>query len=76
MKALNVITLILVIVGGINWGLVAMDFNLVSALFGADTALTNIVYGLVGLAALWQIVPLLRSARSGEVRAQANRVSR
>jgi uncharacterized membrane protein YuzA (DUF378 family) len=53
-----------------------MDFNLVSALFGADTALTNIVYGLVGLAALWQIVPLLRSARSGEVRAQANRVSR
>lgn len=72
MKALNLITLILVIVGGINWGLVAFDLNLVEALFGADTALSNLVYGLVGLSALWQIAPLLRAMRTGEVAAEAN----
>jgi uncharacterized protein len=70
MKALNLITLVLIIVGGLNWGLVALGYNLVEALFGADTALTNIVYGLVGLSALWQIMPLLRAFKVGEVHAE------
>jgi uncharacterized membrane protein YuzA (DUF378 family) len=61
MKALNVITLILVIVGGLNWGLVGLaDFNLVSALFGDMSTLSRIVYVLVGLSAVWQIVLLLK----------------
>jgi uncharacterized membrane protein YuzA (DUF378 family) len=56
MRALNVITLILVIVGGINWGLVgALDFNLVAAIFGDMTPLSRIIYCLVGLSALYQI---------------------
>lgn len=76
MKALNLITLLLVIIGGINWGLVAFDFNLVAALFGEDTALTNIVYALVGLSALWQLVPFLRAMRSGETRAQSTTAAR
>ena len=59
MKALNLITLILVIVGGLNWGLVGMfDFDLVAALFGDGSALSRIVYVLVGLSAIWQLVPL------------------
>lgn len=71
MKALNIITLILVIVGGINWGLVgAFDFNLVAALFGEDSTLSRIVYVLVGLSALWQLIPLIRSFGAGESRAQ------
>jgi uncharacterized protein len=46
--------LILLIVGGLNWGLIALfDFNLVSALFGADTALSNIIYILVGASAIY-----------------------
>jgi uncharacterized membrane protein YuzA (DUF378 family) len=54
MKALNVAALILVIVGGLNWGLVgALNFNLVSVLFGIDTVLTNIIYILVGAAAIY-----------------------
>ena len=75
MKALNIITLALVIVGGINWGLVgAFQFDLVAALFGGqDAPLARIVYVLVGLSALYQIGPLLRSARVGETRAQAHR---
>jgi uncharacterized protein len=72
MKALNLITLLLVIVGGVNWGLVGLfDFNLVAALFGEDTALSRIVYTLVGLSALYQIVPFSRATRVGEVPAEA-----
>lgn len=72
MKALNLVTLALVIVGGINWGLVGLfDFNLVAALFGADTFVSNLIYVLVGLSAVYQLVPLMRAANVGEVRAQA-----
>ena len=67
MKALNVGTLTLVIVGAVNWGLVGLfQFDLVAALFGGqDAALSRIVYGLVGLAGLYQIVPLLGAISSG-----------
>lgn len=72
MKWLNIVTLALVIVGGINWLLVGVaDFNLVAALFGADTALSNIVYTLVGLSALWQIMPFARALSIPEPAAQA-----
>ena len=61
MKPLNLITLILLIVGGLNWGLVGLfNFDLVAALFGAGSMLARIVYILVGLSALWQVVPLFR----------------
>lgn len=76
MKWLNIITLALVIVGGLNWGLVAFGgygTDLVANLFGGpDSAGARIVYGLVGLSALWQLAPLFRSARVGEVNAEAN----
>ena len=62
MKPLNLITLVLVIVGGLNWGLVgAFGFDLVAALSGGqDALLARIVYVLVGLSAVWQIVALAR----------------
>ena len=59
MKKLSVIdwiALILVIVGGLNWGLVACNFNLVNFLFGSWAWLETTVYALVGLSALWMIV--------------------
>ncbi|MEH6665307.1 MAG: DUF378 domain-containing protein [Brevundimonas sp.] len=72
MKALNLVTLILVIVGGVNWGLVgAFQFDLVAALFGEQSALSRLVYVLVGLSALWQIMPLSRAFSMGEVPAEA-----
>lgn len=63
MKAINVITLVLLIVGGLNWGLVGLfQFDLVAALFGGqDAALSRVVYTLVGLSALWQLIPLFRN---------------
>ena len=61
MRTLNVVTLVVLIVGGLNWLLVgAFDFDLVAALFGDMSPLSRIVYVLVGLSALWQIVPLLK----------------
>ena len=60
MKKLDILAAVLVIVGGLNWGLVAIgEFDLVAALVGLDfgetNALSRIVYGLVGLAAVYQI---------------------
>ena len=64
MKALNALALILVIVGALNWGLVAIgEFDLVAEIFGEEfgttNAVTRIVYGLVGLAGLYLAVTLL-----------------
>ena len=71
MRAINLITLVLVIVGGLNWGLVgAFNFNLVAAIFGEMSALSRIVYVLVGLSALWQIIPLLKGFSGDEGRVQ------
>ncbi len=59
MRGLNVITLVLLIVGGLNWGLVGLfDFDLVAALFGEKSLLSRIVYILVGLAAVYQLANL------------------
>lgn len=56
MNALDWVAWVLVIIGGLNWGLVGlMDLDLVAALFGAGTVLAQIVYVLVGLAALYMI---------------------
>jgi uncharacterized protein len=58
----DLIALILVIVGGLNWGLVGLlDFDLVAAIFGAGSTLSRIVYILVGLAALYLIYFTVRA---------------
>lgn len=56
MKILNWIAVILVIVGGLNWGLVGVaNYNLVDSIFGAGSTLAMVVYDLVGLAAVYLI---------------------
>ena len=53
MRALDTIALILLIVGGLNWGLVgAFQFDLVATLFGEMSGLSRLVYVLVGLSAV------------------------
>ena len=75
MNALNLITLALLIIGGVNWGLVALgghEMDFVASIFGdEDTAGARIVYALVGLSALWQILPWSKALRVGEHRAEA-----
>ena len=54
-SVLDWIALILVIIGGLNWGLVGLfGLDLVATIFGAGI-LAKIIYVLVGLSALWMI---------------------
>lgn len=68
MKTLKVIAAVLVIVGALNWGLVALaHFDLVAALlgmsFGQTSVLSSLVYGLVGLSGLYQLAMLSGTVR-------------
>jgi hypothetical protein len=59
MKTLNLIALVLVVVGGLNWGLVGLfDFDLVATIFGDMSVLSRTVYSLVGLSAVLVAVQL------------------
>jgi uncharacterized membrane protein YuzA (DUF378 family) len=63
MKILSTLTLVLIIVGGLNWGLVGLaKFDLVATIFGVGSALSNIVYTLVGISALFQALRLATPA--------------
>jgi len=54
MKTVSWIAIILLIIGGLNWGLVGLfSFDLVAAIFGAMSMLSRIVYVLVGLSAIY-----------------------
>jgi uncharacterized membrane protein YuzA (DUF378 family) len=69
MKGLNAAALALIVVGGLNWGLVAVaEFDLVAWIFGEEFGETNvasrIVYGLVGLAAVYTAVTLVARRES------------
>jgi hypothetical protein len=64
LSAMDWIAMVLLIVGGLNWGLVgAFDFDLVAAIFGPMTLLSRLVYILVGLAALYAIYMTMRLGR-------------
>lgn len=64
---MDVLALILVIIGAVNWGLVGFArFDLVAWLFGGQTAgFSRIVYAVVGLAGLWCITLLIRRLAHG-----------
>ena len=62
MRSLDIISLIIVIIGAIVWGLIGLfNWNLITAIFGDGTVITRIIYIIVGLAGLWQLMPLFRS---------------
>ena len=55
MKSLDLIVAILLVVGGLNWGLVGFaGFDLVAGIFGDGSWLARVVYALVGVSALYQ----------------------
>lgn len=61
MEAIYKTCLALIIIGAINWGLVGLfDFNLVTAIFGIDSIISNVVYVIIALAALVSIGLLFR----------------
>jgi uncharacterized membrane protein YuzA (DUF378 family) len=70
MKIFDVIAAVLLVVGGLNWGLWgAFEFDLVAAIMGGNTAaLAKLVYCLVGLAALYQAASVRSIQRRWNVR--------
>ena len=58
MKLLDVIAAVLVIIGGLNWGLIGLfDLNLVATIFGgADSGLAQLIYVVVGVSAAYQAI--------------------
>ena len=75
MKKMNVIdwiALILVFIGGLNWGLVGVaNFDVVAEIFGVDSTVANIVYIVVGLSALYTLIMAFAktSSKEGQVAA-------
>ena len=68
MKPLNLVTQALLVIGGLNWGLVGLiGWNLVAAVFGDGSILSRLVYVVVGVSALWQLGRLFM--RRGDLRA-------
>ena len=64
-NAMDWIAMVLMIVGGLNWGLVGLfEFDLVAALFGPMSVISRAVYVLVGLAAIYGIFMLVKMAKS------------
>lgn len=60
MNVVDYVAFVLVVVGGLNWGLVGgLEYNLVDSLFGVDSALSRVVYVLVGLAAVYLAVAVV-----------------
>jgi hypothetical protein len=59
-STLDWIALILLIIGGLNWGLAIWNVNLVTMLLGAVDWLVTVVYALVGLSALYTIYYLTK----------------
>lgn len=77
-KSLDLITLVLVIVGALNWGLVGLfEFDLVATVVGEDfgdvNLLSRIVYILVAVSGIYQLSTLARLA--GEEEAPASRMA-
>jgi uncharacterized membrane protein YuzA (DUF378 family) len=69
LKWLDIAAAVLLVIGGLNWGLVGLfGFNLVSAIFGEMSALSRIIYILVGLSALYDAVMFRSIQRRWECR--------
>lgn len=55
MRFLSVFTSLLLIIGGLNWLFVALDFNLVTTIFASGPSIVTLIYWLIGLSAIYQL---------------------
>lgn len=68
MKTVDILSAVLLVVGGLNWGLVGVfEFDLVASIFGTMSPVSKLVYALVGLAAAYQALGLRAIQRRWEV---------
>jgi len=60
-SAWDIIMLVVIIIGAINWGLIGFfRYDLIAAIFGVATVVSRIIFAIVGLAGLWAITFLFR----------------
>ncbi|EPZ45182.1 DUF378 domain-containing protein [Alicyclobacillus acidoterrestris] len=65
-SAIDWIAWVLMLIGGLNWGLVGFfNYNLVDALFGPMSGLSRTIYAVVGLGALWQLISIIAKSGTG-----------
>ncbi|HUC87404.1 MAG TPA: DUF378 domain-containing protein [Candidatus Saccharimonadales bacterium] len=61
MNVLDKLAIVLLVIGGFNWGLVGwLKYNLVDSIFGVDSTGSRIIYAVVGLASLYMIYGIVR----------------
>jgi uncharacterized membrane protein YuzA (DUF378 family) len=61
MKTFELVAMILLLIGGINWGLVgAFNYNVITTLLGDGSTMTRAVYAIVGLCALYEAVQFMK----------------
>jgi uncharacterized protein len=59
LRTVDIISMVLVLIGAINWGLMGLfSFDVVAAIFGQMTTVSRIIYTLVGVAGVYTIVAL------------------
>ena len=64
MKGLHMVTFLLLVIGGLNWLLIGVfGFDLVATIFGEMSAISRIVYTLVGLAAIYELATHKKSCK-------------
>lgn len=63
MKSLHMVAWVLLVVGGLNWGLVAFNYNVVDMIFGVGSTLSMLVYILVGLSAIYEVATHKKNCR-------------
>ncbi len=56
MKSLHMVTFILLVVGGLNWGLTALGYNVVNMILGGWPTVEQVVYLLVGASAVYELL--------------------
>ena len=56
-RVLDVVALIVLIIGGLNWGLIGFfEWNFVASVFGYTTVMTRTIYAIIGISAIYKII--------------------
>ncbi len=67
MNVLDKVSMLLLMIGGINWGLVGwLEYNLVDEIFGVGSGLSRVIYAVVGVAALYSVYGMIKMLSSSE----------
>lgn len=65
MKVLEIIGAVFLLIGGLNWGLIGFfDFNPIAAMFGEGSVISSLIYGLVGVSAVFECLDMVFGFKS------------